>query len=170
MNNILTKLGKIKALFFDVDGVLTDGSVTVFNDGSQIRKFNIKDGWALNRCVKMGYKVIVISAGRDASVIKRLEYLGIKEINIGVKDKEQMFDQYVKENNFSLDECLYMGDDMADYKVMKKPEILAIAPADAADDILSISDYVTHKKGGHGAVREVLEKVLKIQGNWPNLD
>ncbi len=169
MNNILDKLGKVKALFFDVDGVLTDGSVTVFNDGSQIRKFNIKDGWALNRCVKMGYKVIVISAGRDASVIKRLEYLGIEEINIAVKDKEKMFDEYIKKNNYSLGECLYMGDDMADYKVMKKPEVLAICPADACDDILAVSDYVTGKKGGEGAVREVLEKMLKIQGNWVDL-
>jgi len=169
MNNILEKLGKIKALFFDVDGVLTDGSVTVFNDGSQIRKFNIKDGWALNRCVKMGYKVIVISAGRDASVIKRLEYLGIEEINIDVRDKEKMFDDYLIKNDFSLDECLYMGDDMADYKVMKKPEVLAICPADAADDILAVSDFVTQKKGGEGAVREVLEKMLKIQNNWVEL-
>mgnify|MGYP003691554433 CR=1 FL=1 len=169
MNNILTKLGKVKALFFDVDGVLTDGSITVFNDGSQIRKFNIKDGWALNRCVKMGYKVIVISAGRDASVIKRLEYLGIEEINIAVKDKEVMFNDYISKHNFSLDECLYMGDDMADYKVMKKPEVLAICPADACDDILAVSDYVTQKKGGEGSVREVLEKMLKIQGNWPEL-
>lgn len=169
MNNILTKLGKVKALFFDVDGVLTDGSVTVFNDGSQIRKFNIKDGWALNRCVKMGYKVIVISAGRDASVIKRLEYLGIEEINIAVKDKEFMFNDYIAKHNFALDECLYMGDDMADYKVMKKPEVLAICPADACDDILAVSDSVTQKKGGEGAVREVLEKMLKIQGNWPEL-
>jgi 3-deoxy-D-manno-octulosonate 8-phosphate phosphatase (KDO 8-P phosphatase) len=169
MNDILTKLGKIKALFFDVDGVLTDGSVTVFNDGSQIRKFNIKDGWAINRCVKMGYKVIVISAGRDASVIKRLEYLGVKEINIGVTDKEKMFEKYVETNNFSFNECLYMGDDMADYKVMKKVEVLAICPADAADDILAVSDYVTRKKGGEGAVREVLEKMLKVHGNWPEL-
>tara|TARA_B100000809_G_scaffold221171_1_gene229310 strand:- start:123 stop:632 length:510 start_codon:yes stop_codon:yes gene_type:complete len=169
MNNILTKLGKIKALFFDVDGVLTDGSVTVFNDGSQIRKFNIKDGWAVNRCVKMGFKVIVISAGRDESVIKRLEYLGVEEINIGVRDKEKMFDDYLQKNNFSLDECLYMGDDMADYKVMKKPEVLSICPSDAADDILAVSDYVTNKAGGKGAVREVLEKMLKIQGKWPEL-
>ena len=169
MNNILTKLGKVKALFFDVDGVLTDGSVTVFNDGSQIRKFNIKDGWALNRCVKTGYKVIVISAGRDASVIKRLEYLGIQEINIAVKDKEAMFNEYITKNNLSLDQCLYMGDDMADYKVMKKKEVLAICPADACDDILAVSDYVTRKKGGEGSVREVLEKMLKIQGNWPEL-
>ena len=169
MNNILQKLSKTKTLFFDVDGVLTDGSVTVFNDGSQIRKFNIKDGWALNRCVKMGYKVIVISAGRDASVIKRLEYLGIKEINIGVTNKLQMFDDYVKSHNLSLNECLYMGDDMADYKVMKKPEVLAICPADACDDILAVSDYVTGKKGGEGAVREILEKMLKIQENWVEL-
>ena len=169
MNNILTKLGKIKALFFDVDGVLTDGSVTVFNDGSQIRKFNIKDGWAVNRCVKMGFKVIVISAGRDESVIKRLEYLGVEEINIGVRDKEKMFDDYLQKSDFSLDECLYMGDDMADYKVMKKPEVLSICPSDAADDILAVSDYVTNKAGGKGAVREVLEKMLKIQGKWPEL-
>lgn len=169
MENILTRLGKIQALFFDVDGVLTDGSVTVFNDGSQIRKFNIKDGWALNRCVKEGFKVIVISAGRDASVIKRLEYLGIKEINIDVRDKETMFNQYVEDHNLALHECLYMGDDMADYKVMKKPEVLAICPADAANDILTVSDAVCERNGGYGAVREVLEKMLKIQDKWPEL-
>ena len=169
MDNILSRLGKVKALFFDVDGVLTDGSVTVYNDGSQIRKFNIKDGWALNRCVKCGYKVIVISAGRDASVIKRLEYLGIEEINIGVKDKLQMFNDYIKQQDLKLDECLYMGDDMADYPVMKIPEVLSICPADAANDILAVSDAVTQKNGGTGAVREVLEKMLKIQDNWVEL-
>ena len=164
--NVLERLGHVKHLFFDIDGVLTDGSVTVFDDGSQIRKFNIKDGWAISRCVKLGYDVVVISAGRDESVIKRLKYLGIEEINIAVSDKFDFFQKYLKSKGWDLSKCLYMGDDMADYKVMKQDHILSVCPKDAADDVLSISDYICAKSGGQGAVREVLEKLLKIQGNW----
>ena len=112
---------------------------------------------------------MVISAGRDASVIKRLEYLGVKEINIDVTDKLAFFQKYVNQNDCVLADCLYMGDDMADYAVMKQKDILSVCPQDAADDIISVSDYVCSKSGGYGAVREVLEKLLKIQDNWLEL-
>lgn len=167
--NVLERIGQVKHLFFDIDGVLTDGSVTVFNDGSQIRKFNIKDGWAISRCVKLGYNFVVISAGRDDSVIKRLQYLGVKEINIGVTDKLDFFQKYLNQNGWELSNCLYMGDDMADYLVMKQKEVLSVCPQDAADDIVSISDYVCSKNGGYGAAREILEKLLKIQDKWISL-
>ncbi len=167
--NVLESLGRVKHLFFDVDGVLTDGSVTVFNDGSQIRRFNIKDGWAVAKCVKLGYDVVVISAGRDESVIKRLEYLGVKEINIAVTNKLEFFQSYIDDNKWDLSDCLYVGDDMADYQVMKQPSVFSVCPQDAADDILSVSNYICAKNGGYGAVREVLEKMLKIQDNWTEL-
>lgn len=164
--NILEAFKQVRALVFDVDGVLTDGTVQVYRDGSQIRTFSIKDGWAVNHAVKEDFLVIIISAGQDESVRKRLEYLGVKEINLGVKDKLGLLKDYAARYNLKKEEVLYMGDDMPDYKPMMHVGV-PVCPADAADDIKEIAKYVSTKNGGDGAVREVLEKILKIQGKWP---
>ncbi len=150
----------------DVDGVLTDGSLIVMENGEQIRTFNIKDGWAINRAVKEGLRVIIISSGNGEGMRKRLEYLGIPEINLGVKRKLDMFEYYVNKYNLQMDEILYMGDDMPDYEILQRVGLSA-CPVDACNDILSMCKYVSSKEGGKGAVREVLEKILKLQGKFP---
>lgn len=168
MENIYSQFEKITTIMLDVDGVLTDGSLIVMENGEQVRTFNIKDGWAINRAVKEGLRVIIISSGNGEGMRKRLEYLGISEINLGVKRKLDVFQKYVAEHNLEMDEILYMGDDMPDYEILSRVG-LSVCPADACNDILSLCKYVSPKGGGKGAVREVLEKILKLQGKFPTL-
>ncbi len=166
MDSILQAFAKVTTLFFDVDGVLSDGTVLVPETGEQIRRFNIKDGYAINRAVKEGLNIIIISAGQNEGVRKRLEYLGVKEINLAVPNKKVLMQTYLDKLNLSWEDVLYMGDDIPDYEVMSQVGI-PVCPNDAAQDILAVSKYVSPFKGGQGAVRDVLEKVLKIQGKWP---
>ena len=169
MENVLAAFAKITTLVFDVDGVLTDGTVQVLDTGEQVRTFNIKDGWAINRAVKEGLNVIIISAGNNEGVRKRLEYLGVKEINLAVPNKLELLDQYKKDLSLSDEQILYMGDDMPDYQVMQRVG-LPTCPRDAANDILNLAKYISPKDGGKGAVRDVIEKILKIQDKWPKYE
>ncbi len=156
---------KVGTFVFDVDGVLSDGTVLCLASGEQARTFYIKDGYAIEQALRQGFKVAVISGGFQDGVKKRLEFLGIKDIFLGIKDKVTVFETYIKDNNINTEEVLYMGDDLPDYDVMKLAGICA-CPADAAEDILTISDYITMKEGGKGAVREVIERVMKVQKKW----
>lgn len=165
MSNIKAKLKPISAFMLDVDGVLTDGMVITLPDGDQVRRMNIKDGYALQHAVKKGYHISIISGGTSESVRKRLSTLGIKEINLGCKNKIEVFDKLRKEFGLKKEEILYMGDDIPDYKVMQQVGFAA-CPADACEEIKSISDYISPKKGGNGAVRDLIEQVLKLQNNW----
>ncbi|TLU98074.1 KdsC family phosphatase [Dyadobacter luticola] len=168
MDSSLTeRFQRITTLIFDVDGVLTDGSVIALESGEQPRVFNVRDGYALNRAVRLGYRVAIISAQGQVGVRKRLEYLGIKEIFLGTSPdgKLPVFKRYLSENNLSEDEIVFMGDDLPDYEVMRT-NVLAACPADASEEILALSDYISPKTGGHGAVRDLIEQVMKVQGKW----
>lgn len=160
------EFAKVKAFFFDVDGVMTDGKVLVTTEGEQLRTFSIKDGWAINHAVKMGYDVVIISKGNNEGVRKRLEYLGVKEINLGVKDKVEIFESYIAKGSYGYEDILYMGDDMPDYDLLKLVGF-PTCPSDAVTDIKTICKYISTHKGGDGAVRDVLEKVMKAQKKWP---
>lgn len=166
MENFLQALRKVKTIVLDVDGVMTNGQVMVMEDGQQVRSFYIKDGYAMNRAVKEGYEIVIISAGTYEGVRRRLEYLGIKDIYLGVGKKEDVFDELAKKRGWDTNYVLYMGDDIPDYEVMKKVG-LPTCPADAVPDIKNIATYVSPANGGSGAVRDVLEKIMKIQGTWP---
>lgn len=163
--NVLELFKPIRTFAFDVDGVLTDGSVQLMPGGELSRKMNIKDGYALQLAVKMGYRVVIISGGRSESVVSRLEGLGITDIFTGVYDKKEQLEEYVLLHNLRWDEILFMGDDIPDYKPMKLVG-LAAAPADACPEIKSVSRYISPLNGGHGCVRDVIEKVLKLNGHW----
>jgi 3-deoxy-D-manno-octulosonate 8-phosphate phosphatase (KDO 8-P phosphatase) len=163
--SLLERFQKIKLFVFDVDGVLTDGSLYVFADGEQVRKMNIKDGFALQLAIKKGYRVLVISGAHSDGVARRLEKLGIADVFMKVEDKSELLANYMSERNIVTEQVLYMGDDMPDYKVMKMVG-LACAPADAMPEIQSIAHYIAIKNGGEGCVREVIEKVLKINSHW----
>lgn len=169
MENFKTKLTRVKAFIFDVDGVLTDGSVTLMPDGEQVRVMNIKDGYALQLAVKKGYKVAIISGGRSEMVRKRLNGLGITDVYLGVQDKVDAYKEYIEINGLQPHEILYMGDDMPDYEVMKRVGV-PTCPRDAAHEIKDICIYVSHQDGGKGAVRDVLEQVMKVQGKWMDAD
>jgi 3-deoxy-D-manno-octulosonate 8-phosphate phosphatase (KDO 8-P phosphatase) len=162
---MLEKLNKITTFIFDVDGVLTDGSVQSFISGEHSRTFFIKDGYAIERALLMGYNIMIISGGFEEGVRKRLEFLGIKDIHLGVKDKLKLFREYTAEKHIEPSTILYMGDDIPDYKMLKLSG-LPTCPADAAQDIKAICEYVSPFNGGRGAVRDVIEKVMKAQGKW----
>jgi 3-deoxy-D-manno-octulosonate 8-phosphate phosphatase (KDO 8-P phosphatase) len=161
----LNKLSEVSAFVFDVDGVMTDSSILVTETGEQLRTFNIKDGYALQLAVKSGYPICIISGGRSQGVVRRLNTLGIKDVHIGVLDKFKVLDNFIQLNKLDPAHILYMGDDIPDLQVMQHVG-LPVCPADAAEEIKGISLYISTFKGGKGCVRDVIEKVLKIQGKW----
>lgn len=158
---------RITTFIFDIDGVMTDGSVIALETGEQPRIFNVRDGYGINRAVKMGFKVAIISAQNQLGVRKRLEYLGVSDIFIGTSPdgKLPIFKKYLAETGLTEDEIVFMGDDLPDYEVMRT-NVLAACPADSADEILALSDYISPKNGGRGAVRDLIEQVMKAQGKW----
>lgn len=165
MESFLNKLKDITTFIFDVDGVLTDGSVFVTGDGVQSRAFNIKDGYALQLAVKCGYNVCAVSGSRSKSALYRLNSLGIKDVYMGIHTKIGKIKIYLEEKSISPENVLYMGDDIPELEVMKLVG-LPVCPADAAEEIKAISLYVSPIAGGKGCARDVIEKVLKIQDKW----
>jgi len=163
--NILSLFKPISTFVFDVDGVLTDGTVQLLPNGEQSRKMNIRDGYALQLAVKKGYRVVIISGGKSESVVSRLQGLGIKDIYTGVLDKQEKLQDYVFENDLRWEEIIFMGDDIPDYRAMQLVG-LPVCPADAAPEIKSICRYVSPVTGGNGCVREIIEKVLKLNNHW----
>ncbi|SHM96131.1 KdsC family phosphatase [Mucilaginibacter sp. OK098] len=165
MESFLSKLKEITTLVFDVDGVLTDGSVFVSDEGLQSRSFNIKDGYALQLAVKCGYNVCSVSGSRSKSAVHRLNSLGIKDVYMGIHTKIEKLKIYLEEKSISPENVLYMGDDIPDLEVMKYVG-LPVCPADAVEEIKAICKYVSPLAGGKGCARDVIEKVLKIQDKW----
>jgi 3-deoxy-D-manno-octulosonate 8-phosphate phosphatase (KDO 8-P phosphatase) len=161
----LQKLNEISSFVFDVDGVLTNGDILASETGELLRTFNIKDGYALQLAVKKGYHVCIISGGRGQAMQKRFENLGIKEIFLGVSDKVPVFEDFLLRNNLNAAEVLYMGDDLPDLEVMKLVG-LPVCPSDASEEIKMIAQYISPYAGGRTAVRDIIEKVLKVQGKW----
>jgi len=156
---------QITTFILDVDGVLTNGIVTIFPDGEMVRNMNIKDGYALKTAVLAGYNVCIISGGTNEAVRKRFKGLGITDVYLGAHNKLEQFEEYTNLHNLKPENILYMGDDIPDYPVMKKVG-LPCCPKDAAPEIQNISKYISQKKGGNGCVRDVIEQVLKVQGKW----
>lgn len=156
---------QISTFVFDVDGVLTDGTVTVFPNGELVRSMNIKDGYALKTAIDMGYNVCIISGGTNPGVKSRLQALGITDIYLGAHNKIEQLDEYLDIYNINPSNVLYMGDDIPDIPVMKICG-LATCPKDAAPEVQRISSYISQKKGGKGCARDVIEQVLKVQDKW----
>jgi 3-deoxy-D-manno-octulosonate 8-phosphate phosphatase (KDO 8-P phosphatase) len=165
MESFLTKLKDITTLIFDVDGVLTDGTVFVTETGEQSRAFNIKDGYAMQLAVKCGYNVCAISGSRSKTAIYRLNSLGVKDVFLGAHVKADKFKVYIEEKSIRATNVLYMGDDIPDLGVMKLVG-LPVCPADAVEEIKAISAYISPFLGGRGAARDVIEKVMKVQDKW----
>jgi 3-deoxy-D-manno-octulosonate 8-phosphate phosphatase (KDO 8-P phosphatase) len=162
---MLERFKPITTFVFDVDGVLTDGSLMVLPDGVMARKMNIKDGYALQLAVKKGYHVVVISGGNSEEVRNRLQKLGITAIWMQVEDKAAVLLRFLQEKRLAKEAVLYMGDDIPDSKVMELAG-LPCCPADAVTEIRKKSLYVSHFKGGDGCVRDVIEEVMKLRGDW----
>ena len=163
--NVLEFFKQITTFVFDVDGVFTDGSLLVMPGGAMIRRMNIKDGYALQLAVKKGYRVVVISGGNSPEVQERLRKLGVNEVYMGVENKLEKLVLYMQGNNLAKEEILFMGDDIPDYNVMQFAG-LACCPSDAVNEIKQICKYISPLKGGEGCARDVIEKVLKLNGKW----
>ncbi len=160
-----SKWSKINTFIFDVDGVFTDGSIQISESGQFLRTMNVKDGMSLKVAVKRGYTVAVITKGNSKAVKERLLALGAQYVYDEVKDKNIPFQELVTKYNINPLKSLYMGDDLADVVLMDQV-LLACAPYDAVPEVINSAEYISPKKGGHGAVRDVIEKVLRSNGDW----
>lgn len=169
MENYKQKLRRLTTFLFDMDGVFTDGVVWLMPDGEQVRTANVKDGYAVQLAVKKGFRIAVFTGGSSEAVRLRFEKLGVKDVYLGTDDKWKRYEAYKKEHDLQREEVLYMADDIVDLKVLKDVGV-SVCPADAADEVRAIADYVSPRKGGRGCVRDVIEQTLKVQGKWMDAD
>ncbi|MCA8832832.1 HAD-IIIA family hydrolase [Hymenobacter sp. BT728] len=163
--NYTPDLSAIKVFIFDVDGVLTDGTLLALNSGEQARAFHIRDGYAVRHAIRKGYRVAIISGREEEGVRKRLESLDVRDIYLGVDDKMKIFNSLLNTYHLEPGTIAYMGDDIPDMEVMRRCGVAA-CPVDAATDVRAISNYTATLPGGHGAVRELIEAVMKLQQTW----
>ena len=165
MINYKEKLAPIRAFVFDFDGVMTDGSVWVYADRETVRAGNIKDGFAIQYAVKKGYLVAVISGATSASIDNRMQSLGVEQCYTGCGNKIETYEKFLEINSLTDSQVLCMGDDLPDYPLLKRAGV-STCPADAAVEIRDMVDYVSLHAGGHGAVRDVIEQVMRLHGTW----
>ena len=158
-------LQKIKALAFDVDGVLSMLTVVMQPDGMPQRTINIRDGYALQLAVKSGLKVAIITGAKVESVRKRYQVLGIQDVYLACSRKIDTYQQFLDKYGLKDEEVMYMGDDIPDYEVLQLCG-LPCCPADAAQEIKEICTYVSPLCGGYGCARDVIEQILAAQGKW----
>lgn len=163
--NVLELFQEITTFIFDIDGVITDGTLLVMPGSTMVRRMNVKDGYALQLAIKKGYNVVVISGGNSVEVEERLNKLGVQEVYMRVEDKLSVLQNYMQLHNVAVRQALFMGDDIPDMDVMSAVG-LPCCPNDAAIEIKAVSKYISPYKGGEGCVRDVIEKVLKLRNEW----
>lgn len=165
MSSINYDLKKIKGIAFDVDGVLSPSTIPLSPEGEPLRMVSIKDGYALQLAVKKGLKIAIITGGNTKAVDVRFRGLGIDDVFLGSSMKLPILQQWMEDNGLSADEVAFVGDDIPDIQAMQQVG-LAVAPADAADEVKRVASYISPKQGGYGVGREILEQVMKAQGLW----
>lgn len=161
------QLKVIKALVFDVDGVLSMDTSPMNENGDPVRTANVKDGYALRNALNMKYHIAIITGGSVESIRLRYEKIGVPHIYTGVRDKVKSLHDFMEKTGVKPEEILFMGDDLVDYPVMKMVGI-AVCPLDAVNEIKEISSYISSKKGGEGCVRDIIEQVMRAQDTWQN--
>lgn len=155
----------VEAFVFDVDGVMTDGKIIPTPDGDFIRCYYAKDGYAMAYAIRQGYKVCIISGGFGATLKSRMERLGVRNYYLGCMDKIAAINEFAAREGINLENTIYMGDDIPDVECMRLVGI-PVCPADACREVVDSSVYVSEYEGGHGAVRDILEQVLRAKGDW----
>lgn len=163
--NILSRFSGIDTFIFDVDGVLTNGGVLVLESGEMARIMNTKDGYAMQLAIKKGYRVIIITGSSPSAVKQRMNNLGIEDVFFSVTDKKGLIEKLAIEKRLIKEKMLYMGDDMPDLPAFEAVG-LNCCPADAVVDIKNAAHYISTKRGGEGCVRDVIEKVMKMNNHW----
>jgi 3-deoxy-D-manno-octulosonate 8-phosphate phosphatase (KDO 8-P phosphatase) len=161
-------LKNINTFVFDVDGVFTNGEVLVDNNGEMLRTMNVKDGYALKTALTKGYNVCIITGGTNEGVKKRLMGLGVTDIFMNSHLKIEALNTYMSTNKIDAKNILYMGDDVPDIPPMQTVG-MATCPQDAVPEVKAVSNYISHLSGGKGCVRDVIEQVLKVRGDWMSL-
>lgn len=159
------KLKDINTFVFDVDGVFTDGNVLITSEGELLRKMSVKDGYALKTAIQKGYNVCIISGGTNEGVGVRLKGLGVTDVYLGASMKEEPLKEYLSKYKIDPQNVLYMGDDLPDIPAMTQVAIAA-CPQDAVQEVKEISNYISHRSSGDECVRDVIEQVLKVRGDW----
>ena len=163
---LFDKFKQVKAFVFGVDGVLTDSSVSVAaSSGERLFTFNTKDEYVIQLAVKKAYPVAIIAGNGALGVKKQLEGLGVKDVYIGVDDKRTVLSDWLSHRGLDSKDILYMGDDIPDLDIMKIVGF-PTCPADAVEEIKAVAAYISFRNGGAGAVRDVIEMVMKLQGIW----
>ena len=158
-------LKKIRAIIFDVDGVLSAETITMSSDGLPLRTVNIKDGYAIQLAAKMGLRIAIMTGAKVESVKVRYEGLGLQDIFVGCAVKIKTYNAFLEKYNLSDEEVMYMGDDIPDLEVMRRVGC-PVCPKDACTEVREASIYVSHYDGGYGCGRDVIEQVLRAQGKW----
>jgi 3-deoxy-D-manno-octulosonate 8-phosphate phosphatase (KDO 8-P phosphatase) len=158
-------LKRIKAIIFDVDGVLSLNTIQMSPAGMPVRTVNIKDGYAIQLAIKMGLKIAIISGGTDKGIEERYRKLGMTDIFMSCSTKIEVFHRFLADNNLTKENIIYVGDDIPDYEIM---QIVGCpcCPKDACPDIKSISTYISPYEGGMGCARDIIEQVLRAKGEW----
>ena len=165
MDEINFDLTKIKGIVFDVDGVLSPDTIPLHPSGEPMRVINTKDGYAMQLAVKQGIVLGIVTGGDTMAVKKRFESLGFQYIYMRSRNKLTDFQDFLQKTGFSPEEVCFVGDDLPDYEALQKAG-LAACPADAASEIKAIAQYISHKTGGQGVGRDIIEQVLKAQDKW----
>ncbi len=163
--NQLETFKSIKTFLFDVDGVMTNGDILVLDDGKLLRRMNAKDGLALKMAVKRGFKIGIITGGNSEGVKIRLNNLGIEDIYLSAHDKLSAYENFIQKYKIDPGTILYMGDDLPDVPVLRRVG-LPTCPVDAVKEAREIAKYISPYSGGNGCVRDVIEKVLRLQEKW----
>lgn len=163
--NYKVLLNDVRCFVFDVDGVLTDGSLFISEKGELLRTMNVKDGYAMKHAIDQGYEVCIISGGKNEAVKDRLKALGITNVYLGIHDKTEVLDEFLDVYGFKREEVAYMGDDIPDIYPMREV-LLPTCPQNAVPEVKLTAKYISHKNGGDGCVRDLIEQVLKTQGKW----
>jgi 3-deoxy-D-manno-octulosonate 8-phosphate phosphatase (KDO 8-P phosphatase) len=163
--HFLDQLKDVKAFVFDVDGVLTDNTVLVNEEGEMLRSFHIRDGQGIKFAIAAGYPIGIITGGRSKGVVQRLTGLGITFVYSGIAEKMPVFQEFLLNHGLIASEVLYIGDDVPDIEIMRQVG-LAVCPDDAVQEVKAISHYISPLKGGQGMVRDIIERVMKVQGKW----
>ena len=158
-------LRKIRAIIFDIDGVLSSETITLSSEGEPLRTVNIKDGYAIQLAMKLGLRIVILTGGKTRSVRVRYEGLGVEDIYMGCAVKIETYDEILKKYGLTDEEVMYMGDDIPDLEIMRRVGC-PVCPKDACAEIKDVSLYVSDKIGGHGCGRDVIEQTLRAQEKW----
>lgn len=159
------ELKKIKAIIFDVDGVLSSQMITLHPNGEPMRTVNIKDGYAIQLAQKLGLRIAILTGGNTESVRLRYEHLGVEDIYMQCAVKIKTYEEFLKKYNLHDNEIIYMGDDIPDYEIMCRVGC-PVCPADACTEIKQVSLYISHFDGGKGCARDIIEQTMRAQGKW----